>query len=170
MALSGHWNVDSVCGVDKCGAAVRHETVSSMVGNLAWLMVLTCWPMWWIVVGSSVVSLVEMEAVNFYRRESAALKVSEWLFERESPAALVVEWTALQKRVDSVSEVVGSSTERRDRHRLFNREAWPRLGLGSGRLLSTNPTIADTLRPSSMLNFPSAQSSTFRELGWGNDS
>jgi hypothetical protein len=79
--------------------------------------------MWWIVVGSSVVSLVEMEAVNFYRRESAALKVSEWLFERESPAALVVEWTALQKRVDSVSEVVGSSTERRDRHRLFNREA-----------------------------------------------
>ena len=35
MALSGHWTVDSMCGVDKCGAAVRHETVSSMVGDLA---------------------------------------------------------------------------------------------------------------------------------------
>ena len=40
-------------------------------------------------------SLVEMEAVNFYRRESAALKVSGRLFERELPAALVVEWMAL---------------------------------------------------------------------------
>ena len=35
MALPGHWNIDSVCGVNKCGAAVRHETVSSMVGDLA---------------------------------------------------------------------------------------------------------------------------------------
>ena len=59
--------------------------------------------MWWIVVGNSVLSLVEMEAVNFYRRESVALKVSGRLFKRESPAALVVEWTALRKRVDSGS-------------------------------------------------------------------
>ena len=66
------------------------------------------------------------------------MKVSGQLFERESPAALVVEWmslwkrvdsgsgfewTALRKRVDSGSEVVGSLTERRDRNRLFDREA-----------------------------------------------
>ena len=42
MALSGHWNVDSVCGVDEWGVAVRHETVSSTVGGWAGLMVLTC--------------------------------------------------------------------------------------------------------------------------------
>jgi hypothetical protein len=42
LALSGHWNFDSMCGVDKCGAAVFHETVSSTVGNLALLMLLTC--------------------------------------------------------------------------------------------------------------------------------
>ena len=42
MALSGHWNVDSGCGVDKCGAAVRHETVSFTVVDLDRLMVLTC--------------------------------------------------------------------------------------------------------------------------------
>ena len=45
--------------------------------------------MWWIVVGSSVLSLVEMEAVDFYMRESVA---------KEG------EWTALQKRVNSGSE------------------------------------------------------------------
>ena len=37
-------------------------------------------------------------------RESAVLKVRGQLFERESPAALVVEWTALWKGVDSSSE------------------------------------------------------------------
>ena len=51
--------------------------------------------MWWIVVGSSVLSLVEMEAVDFYRRESAALTVSGKILKRESPTALVDEWTAL---------------------------------------------------------------------------
>ena len=83
----------------------------------------------------------------------AALKVSGQLFKRETTAALVGEWTALQKRVDrglegewtalqkrvdsglegewtilgeridSGSKVVGSSTERLDRNRLFDREA-----------------------------------------------
>jgi hypothetical protein len=46
--------------------------------------------MWWIVVRSLVLSLVNIEAVDFYRKESAALKVSGRLFKRESPAALVV--------------------------------------------------------------------------------
>ena len=41
MALSVHWNIDSMCGVDKCGAAVLHETVSSTVGDLDLLMLLT---------------------------------------------------------------------------------------------------------------------------------
>ena len=59
------------------------------------------------------------------------------------------EWTTLQKRVDSGSKVVGSAIERRDRDQLFDREAcltapWIR---GVGRLLSTNPMTADTLRP-----------------------
>ncbi len=41
---------------------------------------------------------------------------------RESEAR-EVEWTALGKKVDSGSEVVGSLKERRDRDRLFKREA-----------------------------------------------
>ncbi len=48
---------------------------------------------------------------------------------RES-AAQEGEWTALQKRVNSGSEVVGSLKEMRDRNRLFEREVRPRLGLG----------------------------------------
>ena len=48
------------------------------------------------------------------RESTAALKVSGRLFDRESTAA----------------QVASSTTERRDRDRLFDREAWPRLGLG----------------------------------------
>ena len=46
--------------------------------------------MWWFVVRRLVLSLVEMEAVDFYGRESVALKVSGLLYGRESTAALNV--------------------------------------------------------------------------------
>ncbi len=59
----------------------------------------------------------------FERESAAALQVSGRLFERELTAAQEDEWTALQKRVNSGSEVVGSSKERLDRDRLFEREA-----------------------------------------------
>ena len=60
------------------------------------------------------------------------------------------EWTDLQKRVDSGSEVVGSLEE-------STTATWVRGVVDSSeesrqRFLSTNPTGADTLRPSSMLN------------------
>jgi len=72
----------------------------------------------------------------FGRESTAALVASGRLFGRESTAAL--KWLALPKRgvtVTWVRGVVGSSEESRQR------------------LLSTNPTGADTLRPSSMLNW-----------------
>ena len=58
------------------------------------------------------------------RESAAALKVSGQLLEIESTEALKVEgeWTTLQKRIDSGSKVVGSSTERLDRNRLYDRE------------------------------------------------
>ena len=71
------------------------------------------------------------------REVTAALKVSGRLFDRESTVAL--KWSALQER--GMTEI-GSLIERLD----------CALGQGSGRLHSKNPTTADTLRPSSMLN------------------
>jgi len=96
--------------------------------------------------------------------------LSGCLFERESPAALVVEWTALWKRVNSGSGCEwtalwkrinsGSGFEwtalqkRVKSGSSFEWTAlWKRVDSGSevvgsseGRL-STNPTGADTLRP-----------------------
>ena len=55
---------------------------------------------------------------------TAALVASGRLFGRELTAALFgYEWTALLERVNSGSEAVGSLVERRDRDRLFGREA-----------------------------------------------
>ena len=112
--------------------------------------------------------MIDVESVDSVQESQRLWLLSGWFFKRESTAALVGEWaalrkrvdssskdewtalrkrvdsgsegewTALQKRVDSGSEgewmilqkrinsgskVVGSSTERLDRNRLFDREA-----------------------------------------------
>ena len=60
------------------------------------------------------------------------------------------EWTDLQKRVDSGSEVVGSLEE--STTATWGRGVVNSLEESSQRFLSTNPKGEDTLRPSSMLN------------------
>ena len=70
--------------------------------------------------------------------QTAALVASGWLFGRES---------------DRGSEVVGSSEERTTV--TWSRGVVDSLAESRQWFLSTNPTIADTLRPSSMLNIDS---------------
>ena len=98
-------------------------------------------------------TMIDVGTVDSVQESQRLWLLSGRLFERESTAACVGEWTALQKRVDSSlegewkalqkrvnsglkgewiilqkridsgSKVVGSLTERRDHDRLFDRKA-----------------------------------------------
>ena len=88
--------------------------------------------------------------------------------EESQTVALVASGRLFGRESNSGSEVVGSPEER-------TTATWVRgvvdsLEESRQQFLSTNPTAADTLRPSGMLNFLLAQSSTFQELGQRNDS
>ena len=76
---------------------------------------------------------------RLFKRETTAALVGEWValwkrvnsssegewmaLQKRVNSGLEGEWKILQKRIDSGSKVVGSLTERRDRNRLFDREA-----------------------------------------------
>ena len=84
---------------------------------------------------------------------TAALVASGRLFGRELTAALDASGRLFGRESSSGSEVVGSSEER-------TTATWVRGVVDSSeesrqRFLSTNPTVADTSRPSSMLNIDS---------------
>ena len=64
-----------------------------------------------------------VESGRLFRRESTAALVGEWKILRKRVGSSEGEWTALWKRVDGGSEVVGSLEERCDRNWLFGREA-----------------------------------------------
>ncbi len=65
--------------------------------------------------------VVEWTALR--KRVNGGLK-GEWTaLQKRVNSGLEGEWKILQKRIDSGSKVVGSSTERRDSDRLFDREA-----------------------------------------------
>ena len=114
-----------------------------IIGSVAAAMFAACCPL--------VLTMVDVKAVNstresqrlcsasgrlFGRELTAALVASGRLFGRESTAAL--KWLALRKKSVTTTWVRGVVDP---------------LGESRQRLLSTNPTGADTLRPSSMLNW-----------------
>ena len=131
----GMFGVDSSnkwLGVGKCGASVLSVMVFFRVVDFGWLMASACWPMWWIVVGGLVLSLVEIEAVNFYRRGSAALNMSGRLCRRGSTTALVVSGRLIGRGSAAALVVSG---------RLFGRGSKAALVL-SGQLFGRELTAA----------------------------
>ena len=80
---------------------------------------------------------------RLFERESTAALVGEWsalqkrvnggsesectALQKRVDSGSKGEWTILQKRIDSGSKVVGSLTERRDRNWILDRKARPRL-------------------------------------------